>query len=137
MANEFGRRVDDMIVHGVVSEKHGKLAGKPYSLDTRSDTLYVVFRSGESAYSEFQSFAGDLYLVDFDKDGNILGYSFENVLETVARTGFIWRVRVWWTFLQVAVLPARAAAKLVQGIVQDALSSRKIKLEIATQGVAG
>jgi uncharacterized protein YuzE len=111
-----------MIINGVFNKDAAKLSGKRYSIDLRADALYVNMRPNPSAYSEYRSVNDELYLVDYDKDGNVVGLTVDNFLEKVAKAGLSNRARIFMFYFLESLIPLGVLAGTVSNGVQSVVS---------------
>jgi hypothetical protein len=77
-----------MVVEGKFrKDAKGRLGGKPYRLDFGLDSAYVQVGKGDPVYSDYVQlparppFTDLIAVVDFDKHGQVIGFTIEGMLE--------------------------------------------------------
>lgn len=92
-----------MITTGRLKDGKGILLGKPYVFDVERDFMRVEIIDAPVAFTDYlprQSRPEEYLIVDFDKDGRLVGVSVDGVLAAYAHTS----PRAW---LGVVLLKAR------------------------------
>jgi hypothetical protein len=72
-----------MIRHGNLKSKRDDLNGKPYTLDWDNDFLHVKVQERPIAFSDYfpvSNVPNEYLIIDFDRDGRVVGYGFEGII---------------------------------------------------------
>jgi len=89
-----------MIAEGTMSGlKRPEFKGKPYTFDLDRDFFHVTLHDREVCYSDYfpkPSVPHEYMIVDFDKDGRVVGIAVEGMLAQWAGKSLTNRAKVLW-----------------------------------------
>jgi hypothetical protein len=94
------RIVNLMIIEGeLTGQKRPEFTGKPYTFDLDQDFFHVILHQREVAYSDYlphTAFPNEYLIVDFDREGRVVGLGVEGLLAQWAGKSLKNRARAFW-----------------------------------------
>ncbi len=113
-----------MIAQGTLKVERADLNGKPYTLDVDRDYLHITVEPRPVAYSDYlprTKVPNEYIIVDFDKDGRVVGYAFEGVLDEWARQSLANRAKLAWSRTVLNYKSVEIASKAITSLIMDAI----------------
>lgn len=113
-----------MIVEAKLSnQKRSEFNGKPYSFDIDRDFLHITMHDRYVAFSDYfprKSAPHEYMIVDFDKDGRVVGVAVEGALAEYARRSLSNRAKVLWFRTIASAHSVTLASKVIAELGQKA-----------------
>jgi hypothetical protein len=106
-----------MIVEGKLSTvKRPEFSGKPYTFDLDRDFLHVTIYDRQVAFSDYfprQSAPNEYIILDFDREGRVVGIAVEGLLREWAARSLQNRAKSAWMRTRIGAQSVSLASKVV------------------------
>ena len=114
-----------MIARGILDSERADLNGKEYTFDLDRDFLHVTIASRQVAFSDYFPRIGvpnDYVIVDFDKEGRVIGYAMEGILADWASKSFANRAKVFLIRTKINANSVSLASRVLSALGKRALA---------------
>lgn len=115
-----------MIMHGKLQSERPDLNGKPYTLDFDRDFLHLTMVSRPVAFSDYfpvPRVPNEYIIIDFDKDGRVVGFAFEGILTRWSEQSLKNRIRFALTRMGMNAKSVSFASRIVSEAAKQFISS--------------